>query len=116
MATGAQTSVSKIQLLKDAITNFNLPVIDDLPDVDGYLQWGKEQFSVVGNLALLQLGPDSGNLSGARRSAELVANTLGSFDSYLEGGVHDNFFSAFASESDDSSDDDSDASADSTTG
>ena len=116
LATGAQTSVSKIQLLKDAITNFNLPVIDDLPDVDGYLQWGKEQFSVVGNLALLQLGPDSGNLSGARRSAELVANTLGSFDSYLEeGGVHDNFFSAFASESDDSSDDDSDASADSTT-
>jgi hypothetical protein len=118
LATGARASVSKIPLLQNAIERFNLPVIDDLPDLDGYLQWGNENFSVVGNLALLQIGPDSGNLSGCRRCAELCANNLGAFVNYLEtGGVHTNMYDVFGSDSDDSSSDsDNDSDSDSSNG
>ena len=85
--------------------------MDDLPDLDGYLKWGEENFSVVGNLALLQVGPDSGNLSGCRRCAQLCAQYFGAFKSYVEvGGPHANQYGAlFDSDSDDSDSDCSDS-------
>ena len=87
--------------MSEAIKRFNLPVVDDLPDVDESLTWGDEGFSVVGNLALLQVGPDSGNLSGCRRCAERCANYFGAFETYSEtGGVLRNKFAAFESDSD----------------
>jgi lysine/ornithine N-monooxygenase len=101
LATGSKLSVSKLPLLSEAIKRFNLPVVDDLPDVDESLTWGDEGFSVVGNLALLQVGPDSGNLSGCRRCAERCANYFGAFETYSEtGGVLRNKFAAFESDSD----------------
>ena len=107
LATGAQASVTKIPLLKNAIDNFELPVIDDLPDLDGYLKWGDENFSVVGNLALLQVGPDSGNLSGCRRCAQLCAQYFGAFKSYVEvGGPHANMYGALLDSDSDESDSD----------
>ena len=73
LGTGATVEVTAIPLLRDAIDRFRLPIVDELPDLDESLQWGGESFSVVGALALLQIGPEAGNLAGCRRAAERCA-------------------------------------------
>jgi len=108
LATGSTIGVRNIPLLEDSISRFNLPVIDNLPDINEQLQWGDEKFSVVGNLALLQVGPDSGNLSGCRRCAERCANYFGAFERYVETGgpLSNTYGSLFESDSDDCSSED----------
>ena len=48
------------------------------------LQWGDERFAVVGAFALLQMGPDAGNLSGCRRCAERLADAFGALEAFAQ--------------------------------
>eukprot|EP00501_MAST-03F_sp_TOSAG23-6_P000412 GSMAST32.ASY1.ANO1.424.1 assembled CDS len=84
LATGSKLDLEQIPLLKQVVNQFQLPIIDGLPDIDEDLDWGDEFFSVVGALALLQIGPDNGNLSGCRRCAERCANNF--YDLTLDSG------------------------------
>lgn len=85
LATGCQLDIDKVPLLSKVARSFHLPVIDALPCLNEQLQWGEnENFFVVGALALLQVGPDAGNLSGCRRSAIICAHNFGAFTS-MEG-------------------------------
>ena len=72
------------------------------------LEWTKNLF-VVGALASLNTGPDSGNIMGARRAASIVANAL-ECKSWLrkEEGALANPFELFWDEEDSSSEDESD--------
>ena len=108
LATGSSLDVDSVPLLRSVIERFQLPLADGLPDLDDNLQWGaNENFSVVGALALMQIGPEAGNLSGCRRCAERCASHLGVFDAIYEekGGILKNIYAAF-SDSDDDSDGD----------
>ena len=74
---------------------------------------GDERFFVVGALATLQVGPDAGNLTGARRAADVCAANLGCHDSLVEkGSILTNIYDVFGdSDSSDESDDDDDCAA-----
>jgi hypothetical protein len=97
-----------VPLLAAAARDFNLPVVDGLPALDDDLAWGDERFFVVGALATLQVGPDAGNLTGARRAADVCAANLGCHDSLVEkGSILTNIYDVFGdSDSSDESDDD----------
>ena len=103
LATGSTLDTSEVPLLRNVADRFNLPTVGTLPDLDEDLQWGDESFSVAGAFALLEIGPDAGNLTGCRRSAKICADAYGAFDSFTEEGeVFGNKYSAlFGSDSDD---------------
>ena len=82
LATGTVLDISKVPLLQEVADRHNLPIVSQLPDVNEQLQWGDENFSVVGAFAMLQNGPDSGNLTGCRRAAAICAESLGAFKSF----------------------------------
>ena len=106
LGTGAQLDCTELELLRNVVGRFDLPVVDGLPVLGDSLQWGDERFTVVGTLASLQVGPDAGNLTGARRAAEVCAAELGVFDHLQErGNGLANPFDVFASDSDDESTD-----------
>lgn len=50
-------------------------IVGGFPSVSVDLEWSKNLF-VVGALASLNVGPDSGNIMGARRAASIVSNAL----------------------------------------
>ena len=110
LATGSEFDVESVPLLATAARDFNLPVVDGLPALDDDLAWGDERFFVVGALATLQVGPDAGNLTGARRAADVCAANLGCHDSLVEkGSILTNIYDVFGdSDSSDESDDDDD--------
>lgn len=102
LATGSSLDVSGVPLLTNVIDTFRLPLVDGLPDLDEGLLWGEENFSVVGALAMMQIGPESGNLSGCRRCAERCASHLGVHDSmYEKNGPLINIYAAGFSDSSD---------------
>jgi len=110
LATGSSLDVSKVPLLSDVAARYELPVEGNLPDIDTDLQWGDESFSVVGAFALLEVGPDSGNLTGCRRCAEICADKLGAFEAFTQVGGHlQNKYSVFAADSSSSSECESDS-------
>ena len=106
LATGSTLDINQVPLLRSVATRYELPVAGSLPDLDEDLQWGNESFTVVGNFALLQTGPDSGNLTGCRRCAERCVDALGGFEAFTKAGPLMNKFSALVGSSDeeDSSD------------
>ena len=96
LATGSRLDCEGIPLLRETATRFDLPVVSCLPAVDDSLRWGDEDLFVVGALAQLQVGPDAGNLTGARRAAEICAAHLGSHDDLVdEGNVLTNVYDVF---------------------
>jgi len=108
LATGSKLDVNAVPLLRQASTRFDLPQVGALPNIDDNLQWGDESFTVVGAFALLEIGPDAGNLSGCRRCAERCADNLGAFEMFTNvGAFRTNTFGAlFDSDSSDSCDSD----------
>lgn len=93
-----------VQSIQDKIP---IKMTGGFPNVSVDLEWRKNLF-VVGALASLNVGPDSGNIMGARRAASIVANTLECKSWLREGqGALSNKFQLFWDE-DDSSDSDSD--------
>ena len=114
LATGSTLDINKLPLLKNVTESFDLPLIKGLPDLNNELMWGEENFSVVGALSLMQVGPEAGNLSGCRRCAERCAQNLGAFKKMWEKhGPLGNRFEGFAVSSDESSECDSDSDSDS---
>ena len=70
LGTGSQHDVGGIPLCRNLIHRFNLPVCDNLPVLDANLRWGEtENLAVVGAMATLEVGPDAGNITAARRTA-----------------------------------------------
>ena len=101
LATGSQLDCETIPLLRDTAKRLALPVVSCLPAVDDSLRWGDEDLFVVGALAQLQVGPDAGNLTGARRAAEICAANLGSHDDLVEDyNVLANTYDVFGDSSD----------------
>lgn len=101
-ACGIRPDCTSSPFVKKVLENFPIETKGGLPCVSVDLEWSKNLF-VVGALASLNIGPDSGNLMGARRAASIVANTLGC-KSWLrreKGGPLSNSFQLFQ-DSDDS--------------
>jgi hypothetical protein len=97
LATGGTQDSLKLPLVAALAERFRLPLREGLPLVDQDLLW-HDGISVVGALAAGQLGPDAGNLTGARRAATMCADTIGVFDDLREGGaILGNLFSVLAS-------------------
>lgn len=76
VACGLQPDCESNELCRNMLKKWPLPVIGGFPCVSEDLEWNKNLF-VVGGLSSLSVGPDAANLMGMRRSAQIVANTLG---------------------------------------
>ncbi|KAK1736822.1 FAD-NAD(P)-binding protein [Skeletonema marinoi] len=75
LACGIKPDFAANQLVKSYQEKSPLKMVGGFPSVSVDLEWSKNLF-VVGALASLNVGPDSGNIMGARRAASLVANAL----------------------------------------
>eukprot|EP00606_Chrysophyceae_sp_TOSAG23-5_P001203 GSChrysophyteH2.ASY1.ANO1.218.1 assembled CDS len=114
LATGSTLNVNALPLLRSVATQWGLPLVGPLPDLNKDLQWGDENFIVVGAFAMLEIGPDSGNLTGFRRAASICADKLGAFEPLIhEGGHLSNAYSSLFVDSDSDSSDCSECSPDS---
>eukprot|EP00633_Aureoumbra_lagunensis_P003000 CAMPEP_0197295168 /NCGR_PEP_ID=MMETSP0890-20130614/34774_1 /TAXON_ID=44058 ORGANISM="Aureoumbra lagunensis, Strain CCMP1510" /NCGR_SAMPLE_ID=MMETSP0890 /ASSEMBLY_ACC=CAM_ASM_000533 /LENGTH=94 /DNA_ID=CAMNT_0042770989 /DNA_START=673 /DNA_END=958 /DNA_ORIENTATION=+ len=58
------------RLIEQLINRFDLPTSNGFPILNDNLQWDQPDFSVVGALAALGVGPDAANLMGISRAAE----------------------------------------------
>ena len=109
LGTGSELDCAGLEMMRGVVERFALPTVGGLPVLSDALQWGDERFAVVGALASLQVGPDAGNLMGARRAAEVCAAELGVFDHLEQAGNElSNLFDVFASDSEDDTSDASD--------
>ncbi|KAL7533690.1 hypothetical protein ACHAXR_008539 [Thalassiosira sp. AJA248-18] len=109
-ACGIKPNCTSNPLVEKIQENFPIKMTGGFPTVSVDLEWSKNLF-VVGALASLNVGPDSGNIMGARRAASIVANTLECKSWLREGDGHgalSNPFELFWDEDDSSSDSDSD--------
>ena len=91
------TDYSSLKVMKNTYNNlrdkYGMECVTGLPVLDEELKWGGEESPVhiVGALAMLQLGPDAPNLMGAKRGAEVIASSIGVYDSHFEeGGMRTN--------------------------
>ena len=99
LGTGGTHDSLQLPLIAAIAARFRLPFRNGLPLVNEDLQW-QDGISVVGALAAGELGPDAGNLSGARRAAAICADSIGVFDHMQDGGsILGNLFSVLASDS-----------------
>ena len=104
LGTGGTRDCLEIPLIASMAVRFDLPLRNGLPVLDEDLQW-HDRITVVGALAAGQLGPDAGNLTGARRASTICANEMGIFDELrvnTRGAILCNRFSALALVDDDS--------------
>lgn len=77
LACGVQPDCSSHPLLTGVLNRWPLPVHGGFPCVTEDVEWrSKNNLFVTGHLASLNLGPDAGNLMGARRAAQLIAGRL----------------------------------------
>ncbi len=110
LATGIIPDCMQNPLVKRYQEKCPCKIVGGFPSVSVDLEWSKNLF-VVGALASLNVGPDGGNIMGARRAASIVANSL-ECKSWLRdsdsggalGGALCNSFQLFWDEDDSSSD------------
>lgn len=110
LACGIRPDCTANPLVKSILDRFPIDIVGGLPDVSVDLEWTRNLF-VVGALASLNVGPDGGNIMGARRAATIVSNAL-ECKSWLrrEGvGALSNPFQMLSDDGASSSDDDSDS-------
>ena len=108
LACGIKPNCIEHPLVQKIQKQWPAKIVGGFPSVTVDLEWTKNLF-VVGALASLNTGPDSGNIMGARRAASIVANAL-ECKSWLrqEEGALANPFELFWDEEDSSSEDESD--------
>ncbi|KAL7544271.1 hypothetical protein ACHAWF_007651 [Thalassiosira exigua] len=75
LACGLKQECTMSPLVKNIQEKFPVKIVGGFPSISVDLEWAKNLF-VVGALASLNVGPDGGNIMGARRAASIVANTL----------------------------------------
>ena len=75
LACGIKPDCTVNPLVRSFQEKSSLDMVGGFPNVSVDLEWSKNLF-VVGALASLNVGPDSGNIMGARRAASIVANAL----------------------------------------
>mmetsp|Transcript_14442 Transcript_14442/g.34820 ORF Transcript_14442/g.34820 Transcript_14442/m.34820 type:complete len:486 (-) Transcript_14442:52-1509(-) len=108
LACGIKPDCTINPFVRKVLENVPIRTVGGFPSVSVDLEWSKNLF-VVGALASLNVGPDGGNVMGARRAASIVANAL-ECKSWLrqeEGGALSNPFQLFWDEDSSSSDSDS---------
>ena len=109
LACGIRPDCTANPFVRRILDRFPINIVGGLPDVSVDLEWTNGLF-VVGALASLNVGPDGGNIMGARRAATIVSNAL-ECKSWLrrEGvGALSNPFHMLSDDGDSSSDDDDD--------
>jgi hypothetical protein len=107
LACGIRPDCASNPLIGKIMERFPIDTIGGYPNVSVDLEWTEDLY-VVGALASLNVGPDGGNIMGARRAANIVANAL-ECKSWLrrEGvGALSNPFHLLTEDGDSSSDDD----------
>mmetsp|Transcript_22781 Transcript_22781/g.29506 ORF Transcript_22781/g.29506 Transcript_22781/m.29506 type:complete len:97 (+) Transcript_22781:727-1017(+) len=72
------------RLIEQLINRFDLPTSNGFPILNDNLQWDQPDFSVVGALAALGVGPDAANLMGISRAAEVVSESFHDHDQHGE--------------------------------
>mmetsp|Transcript_35110 Transcript_35110/g.54747 ORF Transcript_35110/g.54747 Transcript_35110/m.54747 type:complete len:541 (-) Transcript_35110:471-2093(-) len=99
LCTGSSVDCTSLDVIKHTMKNLSkdldLEVVSGLPVLDEELKWGNADspIHVVGALSMLQQGPDSPNLMGAKRGAEVIASAIGVYDNHFEdGGIRTNRF------------------------
>jgi len=105
VACGVQPDCSNSPVFQNLLQRIDSSkVFKGFPIVSEDLEWFPNIF-VVGGMAALNLGPDAGNLMGARRGATIIANAL-DCRSWLreKGNIFANRYNLFASDDDSSSD------------
>ena len=75
LACGIKPDCMVNPLVRNIQEKIPLKLVGGYPSVSVDLEWTKNLF-VVGGLAGLNVGPDAGNIMGARRAASIVANAL----------------------------------------
>lgn len=76
LATGSRPSVGSSPALAALCHQVGAAVVQGRPVLDPWLRLPGTPVHVLGRLAELQLGPTAGNLSGARRAAEVVVGAV----------------------------------------
>lgn len=77
LGTGTASDCTTNPLCAHLNQQHGLPVQDGLPVLQDDMQWGHDApLFVCGSLAALQIGPDAGNMSGARRAALQCAHAI----------------------------------------
>ena len=102
VACGVQPDCTKNPVFHRLLQTFDSSKqFNGFPTISEDLEWFPNIF-VVGGMAGLNLGPDAGNLMGARRGATLIANAL-DCRSWLreKGNIFANRYSLFAVDDDD---------------
>jgi hypothetical protein len=110
LACGIRPDCTANPFVRRILDRFPIDIVGGLPDVSVDLEWTKDLF-VVGALASLNVGPDGGNIMGARRAATIVSNAL-ECKSWLRRdgtGALSNPFHMLSDDSDSSSDGDDDS-------
>ena len=108
LACGVKTDCMMSPLVQKVHKNFPIDIVGGFPCVNTDLEWTKNLY-VVGALSSLNVGPDAGNIMGARRAASIVAGAL-DCKSWLrkEEGTLSNKFHAFLDDDESSSNSDDD--------
>lgn len=74
LATGGIPDITASRYLDEVIAD--LPVVDGFPIIDDSLRLANRPIFVTGRLATSVLGPAAGNLWGAQRAAQRIANRI----------------------------------------
>ena len=108
LACGVEADCMMNPFVRKVREKFPITVVGGYPCVNTDLEWTKNLY-VVGALSSLNVGPDAGNVMGARRAASIVAGAL-DCKSWLrkEEGTLSNKFQALLDEDEASSDSDDD--------
>ena len=76
LACGMRPDCSANPLVNKIMDRFPIDTVGGYPNVSVDLEWTTKNLYVVGAMASLNVGPDGGNVMGARRAANIVANAL----------------------------------------
>jgi hypothetical protein len=76
LATGHVLDVASDPIMGPLLRGPGRRLVGDFPVLDGHLGLPDTRVQVIGRPATLYLGPTAGNLSGARRAAELVVDAV----------------------------------------
>ena len=111
LACGVQQDCMANPLVQMVHKRWPIRTVGGFPAISEDLQWTDNLF-VVGSLASLNTGPDSGNIMGMKRAARIVSNELSCRSWLRESRVLGGRFDLLAFDDDDSSDSDSDSDSD----
>ena len=76
LACGMRPDCLANPLVNKIMDRYPIDIVGGYPNVSVDLEWTTKNLYVVGAMASLNVGPDGGNVMGAKRAANIVANAL----------------------------------------